>query len=512
MLRTLRITLAALCFILLTLLFLDFTGTLHGWFGWMAKIQFMPALLAVNVGIIVGLLALTLLFGRVYCSVICPLGVFQDVISWFASKRKKNRFAYSPALAWLRYTVLAVYAAAIALGISSFVALLDPYGAYGRIASSFLAPVYQWSNNLLAYLSERMGNYAFYPVEVTGTGLIVIAIAAITLVAVVLLAWRGGRTYCNTICPVGTLLGFVSRFSIFKPLIDIEKCNGCKLCSRNCKASCINADEHRIDYSRCVACMDCIGKCKQGAIKFKPCLFTQAVKPSEVETADSKGVNRRGFVSIATGLALAGAAKAQQQLQGDGGLADIIDKEAPERKTPVAPPGSISTRNMTKHCTGCQLCVAVCDNHVLRAAGGLLTLMQPVMSYEAGYCRPECVKCSTVCPTGAIKPLTTADKSATKIGTAKWSKELCTVNVDKQPCDNCARHCPTQAITMIANPEAPAQATPQPGAFFGRRPKPLLIPMIDEEKCIGCGACEHLCPARPLSAIVVEGILMHRTV
>lgn len=109
MLRTIRLTAAIVCFTLITLLFLDFTGTLHTWFGWLAKIQFLPAVLALNIGVVLFLIVLTLLFGRIYCSVICPLGVFQDAVSWFSGKQKKNRFRYSPALKWLRYGVLAVF-------------------------------------------------------------------------------------------------------------------------------------------------------------------------------------------------------------------------------------------------------------------------------------------------------------------------------------------------------------------------------------------------------------------
>ena len=110
MLRTIRLTAAIVCFALITLLFLDFTGTLHTWFGWLAKIQFLPAVLALNIGVVLLLIVLTLLFGRIYCSVICPLGVFQDAVSWISGKRKKNRFRYSPALRWLRYGVLTVFA------------------------------------------------------------------------------------------------------------------------------------------------------------------------------------------------------------------------------------------------------------------------------------------------------------------------------------------------------------------------------------------------------------------
>ena len=167
MLRKLRLTLAVLFFVAVTALFLDFTGTtVHTWLGWTAKIQFLPALLALNVGVIVALVLLTLLLGRVYCSVICPLGVMQDGISHLAGQRTKNRFRYSPAKTALRYTVLALFIAALAAGIGSLVALLAPYSAYGRIAQNLLAPLWGWGNNLLAYFAERIDSYAFYRTDV----------------------------------------------------------------------------------------------------------------------------------------------------------------------------------------------------------------------------------------------------------------------------------------------------------------------------------------------------------
>lgn len=114
----------------------------------------------------------------------------------------------------------------------------------------------------------------------------------------------------------------------------------------------------------------------------------------------------------------------------DGGLALIEDKKVPDRAVPITPPGSLAARNLTAHCTGCQLCVAACPNQVLRPSGKLMTLMQPEMSYERGYCRPECTKCSEVCPTGAIRPITAAEKSATQIGHAVWIADNCVVNTD----------------------------------------------------------------------------------
>ena len=497
MLRRIRLIVALVFFILITLLFLDFTGTLHGWFGWLAKIQFLPAVLALNVGVILLWVVLTLVFGRVYCSVICPLGVFQDVVSWFSGRRKKKkyRFSYSPAVSWLRYGVLGVFIIAMIAGIGSVVALLAPYSSYGRIVSNLFAPVYQWGNNVLAYFAERSDSYAFYETSIWLKSLPTFIIVAVTFVVLVVLAWRNGRTYCNTICPVGTVLGFFSRYSLFRPEIDAEKCTNCSLCSRKCKAACINYKDHRIDYSRCVTCMDCIDSCKHGAISYKYRFGKKEIK----ETSETGNTNnaRRSFLT-GMGLVLVSSAVKAQEKKVDGGLAVILDKKVPARMTPLVPPGAKGLRNMRTHCTGCQLCVSVCPNQVLRPSTKLETLMQPEMSYERGYCRPECTKCSEVCPAGAILKLTPADKSATQIGHAVWVEKNCVPLRDKVECGNCARHCPTGAITMVPSDADDADS--------------LKIPVVNVERCIGCGACENLCPARPFSAIYVEGHEQHRTI
>ena len=498
MLRKIRIVAATICFALITLLFLDFTGTLHLWFGWLAHIQFLPAILALNVGVIVLLVALTLLFGRIYCSVICPLGVFQDIVSWIAGKRKKHRFRYSRALSWLRYGMLVIFIAALVAGFASWAALIAPYSAYGRIATNLFAPVYRWGNNLLALLAERMDSYAFYSTEVWLKSLPSLIIAIVTLMVIVVLAWRNGRTYCNTICPVGTTLGLLSRFSLFRPTIDTTRCNGCQTCARNCKASCIDAKNHAIDYSRCVVCMDCIGRCTQHAIHYVP--RTRAAKKAEHPAAPEKQTgnnSRREFLTL-TGVLAGSALLKAQEMKVDGGLAAIEEKKVPKRATPITPPGSQSAAHLAQHCTACQLCISSCPNQVLRPSGNLMTFMQPEMSYERGYCRPECTRCSEVCPTGAIRPITVAEKSSIQIGHAVWVKENCVPLTDGVDCGNCARHCPTGAIQMVAsNPDVADSSK---------------IPVVNVERCIGCGTCENLCPARPFSAIYVEGHKNHRII
>ena len=488
-----RRILGGIFFVLITLLFLDFTGAIHAWFGWMAKIQFLPAVLALNFGVVIALVLLTLLMGRIYCSVICPLGVLQDIFGWLGKKVKKNRYTYSKPMSILRYVMLGVLVVALVAGFTSIGALIAPYSAFGRIATTFLAPVYQWGNNLLASWAESANSYAFYSVDIWWKGGATFVVALVTLTTLFVLAFKNGRTYCNTICPVGTVLGFLSRYSYLKPVIDTTKCNGCGLCARNCKASCIDSKNHAIDYSRCVVCLDCIDKCRQGAIKYVP--RSKAVQSAPSGASADKG--RRAFITATAVVAGASVAKAQK-LKMDGGYAVIEDKKIPNRETPLTPPGSLSARNLAQHCTACQLCISACPNQVLRPSSDLSNFMQPVTSFERGYCRPECVKCSEVCPTGAIKPITKEEKTAIQIGHAVWIADNCVVNRDNQKCDNCFRHCPTGAIQMVAkNPDDK------------KSPK---IPVINTERCIGCGACENLCPSRPFSAIFVEGHEVHREI
>lgn len=572
MLRKIRITLAAICFVAVTLLFLDFTGTLHLWFGWLAKIQFLPAVLALNFVVIAILLVLTLLFGRIYCSVICPLGIFQDCVSNLSSRRKgkKARFSYSKEIKWLRYGVLVLFVIALVAGLNALVALLAPYSAYGRMVQSLLAPVWQWGNNLLAWIAERQDSYAFVTKDVWLKSLPTLIVAAVTFVVVVALAWRNGRTYCNTICPVGTTLSFFSRFAMFRPVIDKSKCKSCHACERKCKAACIDVDNHKIDYSRCVDCFDCIDSCRLGALKYRfawgrgvgsgstgaktpqnapvgskmtsdeskngqnrssevPASVAEPVlrqgSPTAEVTDNGKGVStidatspvaepveatdkgRRAFLvggaaviggSLLSSIPMRAEEEEIKDKKRDGGFAEVLPKKAPNRKTPITPFGSESVEKFYKHCTACQLCVTVCPNNVLRPSSRLEHLMQPEMSFEKGYCRPECVKCSEVCPAGAILKITPEEKTEWKVGTAGVDYDLCVVNRDGVSCGNCAHHCPVGAIRMVRkNPDD--EKSPR-------------IPSVNEEKCIGCGACENLCPSRPISAITVNGYSVHHNV
>lgn len=517
LLKPIRRLLALVFFVGLTWLFLDFTATAQHCVGWMAKVQLLPAILALNWVVVVLLLLLTALVGRVYCSVICPLGVMQDLISWVAgklhlnkTKRRLGRFHYrnGKGLQILRITLFSLFVVSLLAGFGTFVQLLAPYSSFGRMVTLMLQPLYEMANNSLADRAEAVGSFDYYQVDVWMRSLPVFILTAVTFVIVLLMAWIDGRFYCNNLCPVGTFLGFISKYSLMGVRIDADRCKSCRLCERACKGSAIfiptkeeaaRGLKPMVERSRCVDCFDCLDKCAHDALKFT----TKAAPVVKADGEQAEGPSRRAFLS-ATAAVLATTAIQAEEKTTDGAIKELIDKERPQRKTPIAPPGAVSLRHLQQHCTGCQLCVSECPNGVLRPSNDLMHMMVPESSYERGFCRPECIRCSDVCPAGAIikfkgnEEERKAVKASTKIGTAVWVRSNCVPLTDGVSCGLCSRRCPAGAITMV--PSDPNDE------------KSLKIPTVDAERCIGCGACENLCPARPFSAIYVEGIEQQREI
>lgn len=508
MLKYLRRLIAVLSIITLTLLFVDFTGTVAVHWSWLAKIQLVPALLAVNALAVVGLVVLTLIFGRLYCSVICPMGIFQDIVErirhWVAPKKKKRLglYRYEPERRTWRYVVLGLFIVLLIIGqfaviATSLAGILDPYSAYGRIAGQFFVPLWREGALTVADAAAAKDVYilAGYPPQ-WYFSLGVTIVAALTAVTVIVFAWRTGRGYCNTICPVGTLLGFLSRYSLLKPVIDTDKCNLCGTCGRKCKSKCIDTKNHSIDYSRCVVCFDCLNNCSQGAISYK-------VRRGEKHaSADAKPdqTGRRNFI-IGTAVVAGTLAVKAGGKTGDGGFAPLKAKQPVPGTVHPVPAGAISIKHLRSHCTACQLCISECPNQVLRPSASFAAFMQPEMMFNNGYCHTDCNRCSEICPAGAIKPIDLPAKAVTKIGTAIVNPDICISASQGVNCGSCSRHCPVGAIQMVETAEG------------------TLRPVVDESACIGCGSCEYHCPvgtvesiASNCPAIHVEAVDVHREV
>ncbi len=491
MLRSIRILLAAVCFAALCLLFVDVSGRFAPSLAFMAKAQFVPAMLAGSVGAVVGVLLLTLVFGRLYCSVLCPLGVMQDVIG---ARAGRYRYRYSSPHTLLRLAVFFVFAASLLAGVPLVFSLLEPYSAFGRIAADLLAPVWATGNNALAWASERAGNYDVAPAMLWQKGLAALAAAVATLVLIGVLAWRKGRLWCTAVCPVGTFLGFFSRFAVLRPRIEESACKNCGLCEKACKSGCIDATAGTVDTSRCVVCFDCVDVCRHGAMSYGLRKAGGGEKSVVGDAAQSVGSKpntvRRGMLAALVGAAVPGVAFGRSASP----IAALTRKFEPERAVAVVPPGAQSIQQLSARCTGCQLCVSACPNQVLRGTDHGSGMLQPTMAFERGYCRVNCVTCAEVCPAGAIRPITPAQKSSMQIGRAVINLDRCITVTDKVTCTACAKICPPRVINLVGPEDAPKK------------------PVVDAERCTGCGACEYVCPARPFAAIYVEGVAEQRRI
>ncbi len=496
LLRKIRITLSIIFVIPTTFVLIDFTGLLpESAINGIIYFQFVPSLLKsiivfsfLTTGFILVLL-LTIFFGRVYCSTICPLGFLQDVVNYISRKIKnrKRRFLFKKENKILRWTFLVIPVIIFLFGSSLGIALLDPYSIYGRVAGNYFRPVYIFGNNIAASILESFKMYWMFPFEIHAFNLMPFLITTLILGLVIYMSFTNGRLYCNTVCPVGTLLGFISRVSFFRIQIEKEDCLNCGVCAKDCKANCINSDEMSVDMSRCVACFNCVKSCPTDGIKYKlanPLQFNEKKKLDE---------SKRNFL-IAAGIYLSALSTVLGQVK----KKIVAKKESTVpifREYAISPPGSISIDRFNSKCTACHLCVSACPTQVLQPSFleyGFFGMIQPRLDNLAGFCNFECKICTDVCPTGAILPLELGEKKLVQLGKAKFVKENCIVETEKTDCGACSEHCPTKAVHMI-----PYQ-------------NQLLIPEVREEFCTGCGACEYACPTKPYKSIYIEGNPVHQ--
>ena len=418
----------------------------NGLLALLAGGQFSAALYGTGIaGFALIILALTLVCGRLYCSVLCPLGTAQELFwrcgSLLLRKKGIARRGYtSPSRA--RYAVPLLAGLGMVFSFTPLIVIFDPISTFGR---GIVA--------LRGALSSGLpggGAEAF-------TLILVVPMALILLTA-----FFRGRAFCAW-CPVGLTLGLFSSAAPLGMRVS-SRCVSCGLCEKKCPAGCIDSKEKRIDSERCVLCFSCAAVCPTGSAAYG--MRGTAAVSGEARRVFLKGA---GKVSLVCGAAY---------LLGPG-LKLFPRQAAAGAKLPILPPGAKNLRHYASRCIGCYACAASCPVDILKAKSRL----RPEMDYTSAACQFNCVECGRVCPSGAITRLSVDEKHRTRVALSTLYFERCIVNTRHESCGACAEVCPTGALTMIP---------------YGESGIPFLTrPVYDERYCIGCGACLAACPAEP---------------
>jgi polyferredoxin len=494
LLRRFRIVFSTLIFIWFFLVFADFRFLIPSdYINILLFLQFIPSIIKFHdletltaAGFLI-VLVLTLLSGRTYCSFLCPLGIGQDLFSRVGGRIKKKfrRYGFKKPFTVLRYLLLSLTLIVTLIWGIYMITLLDPYSIFGRFMTYFAKPAVIIINNFLAGILGRFDIYTLNNVPVKGFSLFVYSIPAAFFILVGILSLTKGRLYCNMICPVGTFFGLLSKISILRIKFDETACTRCGRCSLGCKSSCIDFLNHDIDVTRCVDCFNCINTCQEKALSYGIVKLKKKVH----ETDESKRKVIAGSVLFLFGLSYAsnGQQKAVPKPKKDSTIK--------ENKTyPVCPPGGGGIKDFNVDCTACALCISACPNGVLQPSlkqYGIAGIMQPVMDYHKSFCTYNCIICTEICPTNALRPLALEAKKLTQLGKSIFIKDNCIVKTEKTACGACSESCPTKAVYMIP--------------YEGN----LVIPEVNNDICIGCGHCEFACPTVPYKAIFVDGNPVH---
>ncbi|MCW8806398.1 MAG: 4Fe-4S dicluster domain-containing protein [Ignavibacteriaceae bacterium] len=493
-LKKIRVYFSLFFFLITLVLFLDIIQIIPAKISsYILYFQFVPSAVKffnqfslLATGFIV-VLVVTILCGRIYCSSMCPLGTLQDAISRIAFiLNKKKYFRMLNDFKLLKYCVLTVTVLSIFTGSLILLNILDPFSLSGKIFSNIFRLLLIPVNNLAAITLEQFNIYKIYPIELKALSWLAIVFSSSVLLIIGVMSFNNGRLFCNTICPVGTLLGLTSRFSLYRIKIDEYECSSCGMCETVCKSGCIDNDSKYIDFERCVSCFNCFTVCPSNGIIYKRSNINFDGKITKQINSDK----RKFFIR-----ALIGVVGISKFLRAQVKIIPKKDSTKPIIKNVYpSPPGSVNVEHYYSNCTACHLCVASCPTHVLQPSfleHGVFNILQPYLDNSAAYCTFECVRCTEICPTGAILPLTVDKKKTLQIGKTNFVKENCVVETEGTSCGACSEHCPTKAVIMLPYKNN------------------LKIPEVRNEYCVGCGACEYACPTKPYKAIYVEGNPIH---
>lgn len=364
--------------------------------------------------LLAGLLIVTFLFGRIYCSTLCPLGLYQEFLM-LLFRRKVSVQKNKP----YKYFLAAITFGALVGGTAYLVRLIDPYTLFGSAVSG-------------AWLGVSV------------------------LVALAVLVWFKGRLFCANICPVGVLLGLISKHAVNRIYIENDKCVSCGLCAAKCPTGSIDFRNKAVDNETCIKCFKCMGGCRRSGIHYG----------RKAEAPVPFNPSRRR-------LLIGGAVVAAFALAVKGGI-ELGKAVAAKIKKVIVPAGAGSAEEFANRCLNCNLCVQNCPMKILKKANGDYPAVH--IDYEDSFCDYNCNKCSQICPSGAIKRLTLAEKQKTQIGLAVINKQTCV------KCGLCVMKCPRKAITKEDG----------------------QIPLVDANECIGCGACANGCPVKAISIVPIE--------
>jgi len=481
-----RVLAAALIMGLFLLFFMDLSPAMTQVLSKiLAEIQFFPALAGAFAGSTKAILLFALIFlvclvfGRIYCAIFCPLGILQDMMIYLSRRSgRRKRPLPSPGYPFLWYAVLILTALLFVSGFLIPVNFFDPFSIFGRFCNLLFLPAGYGINNLMVELTETFQPYLMTPAALPPLSWPVFWIAYGWLILVTFMAFYHGRLYCNTLCPVGAFFSLFSGKALFRFSIDQTSCTLCGKCQRICRAGCIDHSRGKIDGSRCVACFDCMDICPEKAIHYLP--------QDRLSMVAREKPRRRRFL-----LAFFTTAIFSMVLPLGETLARLIEKTLPE-PLPVTPPGSLGIDHFSSTCTACLTCVTVCPEKVILPgikSFGMAGILQPSLDFNLGRCAYTCNACTLVRPSGAILPLSLGEKQRTRIGNVVFEKEKCLVYTHKRDCGACAEVCPTHAVYTV-------------------KENNIHHPRIKPEACIGCGACQLVCPVKP-KAIHVAALRVH---